>query len=377
MLIQVQPDIHERLDLLADASKYDLACACSSNSRDHRRRLPSGRWLYPLPAARGGPSILFKTLVTNACSRHCRYCPLRADQDVPRCALTPDEIARTFNEYDRKSHLYGLFLSSGVRGTPDRAMADLVATAEILRRKYGYRGYIHLKVIPGASEAAIEAAMRVAAAVSLNIEAPGEQHARTVCPDKDFLEDIVAGLKRISRLRAKGGAFAKVKQTTQFVVGASTETDREIVRYTEALYQRLRLSRVYFSAYQRGVGSDDLPGEHSTVPAHDLLTREHRLYQVDFLLRKYGFSGDEILFDSNGRLPLDRDPKQVWADAHPEAFPVSLNTAPRERLLRVPGIGPRTVSRIVAARRYGRLRSLREVGLKGKRLALASRYVAP
>jgi len=370
-------DTRDKLKMLADASRYDLSCACGTADEEHRRRGRDGAWLYPVTLASGGHSIMLKTLLSNACSNDCKYCPFRGEADTPRCTLQPREIADVFMDYVRREGIFGLFHSSGVVGTPDRTMEMLNATARILRSKHAYRGYIHLKVIPGASNAAIEEALGLASAVSINIETPGKRHFDLLSARKNYEQDIIRPLKLISEKTAPGARFERVRKTTQFIVGAADELDREIVRYTFGLYQRLRLNRVYFSAYQRGLGSPDIPGERRTeAQPEQRFLREHRLYQVDFLFRKYHFAEEDIPFDSNGNLLMDRDPKLAWADRHPERFPVRANTAGRDDLLRVPGLGPTTVSAILKIRARQRLRRLEHIPLKGKRLALAGAYLA-
>ncbi|MGB2755288.1 MAG: radical SAM protein [Phycisphaerae bacterium] len=374
-------DTQQKLQLLADGSRYDLSCACGTkDGEDHRRRGPGGVWLYPATLPNGGTSVMLKTLLSSACSNDCRYCPLRSDRDVARCTLAPEEVARVFMDYVREEKVFGLFLTSGVLRSPDYTMDRMLAAVRILRRRYEYRGYVHLKIIPGASEAAIEEALGLASCVSLNVEAPTRRAMAALSTRKDFERDIVRPMRLISRLTARGGPYAGVKQTTQFIVGASDETDTEIVRATYGLYKRLRLNRVYFSAYQRGLGDPALPGERPpglrAGRAQDLLAREHRLYQADFLLRKYGFRDDEIPFEPDGSLSLAADPKEIWARQHPERFPLDLNRASRYELLRVPGLGPVTVRRILEIRRGGgRLRRLEDLGRPGNRLRKAAGYV--
>jgi predicted DNA-binding helix-hairpin-helix protein len=279
-------------------------------------------------------------------------------------------------DYMRRKQLIGLFLSSGVVGNPDNTMYRLNATAEILRKKYRYRGYIHLKIIPGASAAAIEHSMSLASAVSLNIETPGKKHFEKLSDSKDFDRDIVAPLKFISAQTAKGSKFSGIKCTTQFIVGASGESDREIVKYMDGIYNRLKFQRVYFSAYQPGLGDPNIPGEKTFELSPDArFTREHRLYQSDFLMRKYGFKHDELIFQGNGNFSLDKDPKEMWALCNPEYFPVNINSADKEQLLRVPGLGHVTVKKILKLRKIHRLRNLSEIGVKGKQLAKASAYI--
>jgi predicted DNA-binding helix-hairpin-helix protein len=342
---------------------------------DHRRRSEDDKWIYPVALPDGGKVFLFKTLVSNACVNDCKYCPLRAGQDVGRFSLAPEELVKAFFEYYRARRVMGLFLSSGVIGNPDETM-ERVNTVASLLRKNEFRGYLHLKVIPGASDAAIEEAVSLASAVSVNIETAGEESFGKLGTRKDYLKDIIRPIKLISTLTSKGSRYAKVKQTTQFVVGASDETDQQIVSYAWGLYKRLNLSRIYFSAYQRGLGEPDLPGELSTASNDGLLTREHRLYQVDWLIRKYGFKADEIPFEPDGNLSLVADPKEIWARRHPEFFPVHVNRAGKYELLRVPGFGPITVSRIIRSRRDGAtIGSIEFLGKQGKRLRKAEKYV--
>jgi predicted DNA-binding helix-hairpin-helix protein len=368
-----QPDTVEKLNILGRDGQYDLACACGTAKDGHRKRGADGSWIYPVALPDGGNTILFKTLVSNACNNDCLYCPLRDKNDVRRCTLGIDETADIFMQYLRARKVYGLFLSSGVTGNPDKTMARINAIAATVRRKHGFRGYIHLKVLPGASAGAIEETLRLASAVSLNIETPGAEYLAKLSHKKDFLKDIIEPIKLISRLTAKGTRFERIKQTTQFIVGAAGETDKKIVRYMTGLYQRLKLHRVYFSAYQSAPGAESLSAEAAN-PA-DRLVREHRLYQVDFLMRKYGFSDSDILFDEGEKLSLEKDPKQLWAEAHPEFFPVNINRADKFTLLRVPGLGPRTVKTILDRRKTGRVNKLEDIMHRGKLLEKADKYV--
>ncbi|MDD3119695.1 MAG: radical SAM protein [Victivallales bacterium] len=369
-------DTRQKLDILSADSQYDLACACATGKDEHRRRGLDGKWLYPVPMVSGGTGIMLKTLLSNACANDCKYCPLRSETNVRRCALTPEEIARFFMEYQRQRRLLGLFLSSGVIGTPDATMERLNAVAAILRYRYHYKGYIHLKIIPGASPAAVEEALSLATAVSLNIEAPGARHFQRLSDCKNYQRDIIEPLKFMAGQTAPGQRYARVKCTTQFIVGASDENDREIVRYMDGIYHRLKFERIYFSAYQPGLGRAEIPGEQRfSLTPEARFTREHRLYQADFLMRQYGFDAGEMMFGHDGNFSLDRDPKEAWADGHPEFFPVYINRAEREVLLRVPGLGPVSVKKIIAARRQTRLRDLATVGITGKLAIKAGRYL--
>ncbi len=366
-LIIQKPDIQKKLEILSTDAQYDLACACGSSKEEHRKRSKDGNWIYPVTLPNGGSSILFKTLISNGCKNDCKYCPLREQNDVQRVALSPDETAKVFMDYYNKRKVFGLFLSSGVTGTPDVAMARLNATASILRKKHHFRGYIHLKVIPGASESAITEAVSLSSAVSLNIETPGEKNMARLSSKKDFLRDIVEPIKLISRLTGKGERYERVKQTTQFIVGAAGEKDAEIVKYMCGMYDRLNMHRIYFSAYQQNAGM--------TLPPVPLM-REHRLYQVDFLVRKYGFKEADVVFGSDGNLSLERDPKEAWAERHSDIFPINVNRAPKEELLKVPGIGHITAARIIEQRKSSRIRSIGALGKVGVRLSKANRYLS-
>ena len=368
------PDTRQKLEILSADAQYDLACACGSSDNEHRRRGPQGKWLYPVTLPNGGTSILFKTLVSNVCSNDCKYCPLRADQDLRRCTLNEEETVSTFLDYYKRGEVFGLFLSSGVLGTPDATMERLNRIAKILRYRRSFRGYIHLKVIPGASANAIEEAVKLSSAVSLNIETPGAKHLAKLSDKKRFIEDIVEPIKLISRLTGRGNKYERVKQTTQFIVGAADETDSEIVKYMWGLYDRLNLRRIYFSAYQKNLGQT--PIDKPQQQPDDVFVREHRLYQVDFLLRKYGFCESDIVFDEAGNLPLDTDPKESWAKRNPQYFPIDVNKASKDELLRVPGLGQITVDRILEHRKTARITTVNDIGKTTMRLRKANEYLA-
>ena len=376
-----KPGIQEKLEILSADAQYDLACACGSSKEEHRRRGSSGKWIYPITLPNGGKNTLFKTLISNVCTNDCKYCPLREQKDIRRCSLRPEETAKVFLDYYNRREVFGLFLSSGLCGSADATMDRLNTTAKILRVREGYRGYIHLKIIPGASDAAVEEAVSLASAVSLNIETPGEKHLAKLSKKKSYISDIIEPIKLISRLTGRGSRYERVKQTTQFIVGAAGEMDAEIVKYMWGLYKRLRMNRVYFSSYQKESGDEPIAGEvlmnegeRPERPADNFI-REHRLYQVDFLLRKYGFAESDIVFDEKGNLSLACDPKEVWALRHPEAFPVNVNRGSYFELLRVPGLGPVTVKRILERRKKRRIRCIEDIGKVGVRLEKASGHL--
>ncbi len=370
------PDTYGKLQILSADAQYDLACACGSNKDEHRRRSTEGKWIYPVTLPNGGKSTLFKTLISNVCTNDCKYCPLREQMDIRRCSLRPEETAKVFLDYYEQRKVYGLFLSSGVLGSADATMGRLNGVAKILRKKYGFKGYIHLKIIPGASAAAIEEAVSLASAVSLNIETPGEKNLAKLSEKKNYIRDIIEPIKLISKLVGRGSRYEGTKQTTQFIVGAAGESDVQIVKYMYGLYERLRMNRVYFSAYQKDLGDESIAVKQTGLerPA-DVFMREHRLYQVDFLLRKYGFAESDIIFNEDGDLSLATDPKEAWAKRHPEFFPIDVNRASREALLRVPGLGLVTVKRILEQRKNNRIMHLENIGKVGLRLEKAGKYL--
>ena len=371
-----RPGTQEKLEILSADAQYDLACACSTSKDEHRRRTGDGKWIYPVTLPSGGKSILFKTLTSNVCTNDCKYCPLREQMDVRRVSLAPEETAKVFLDYYNQRKVFGLFLSSGVLGSPDATMDRLNGVARLLRRRHSFRGYIHLKIIPGASNAAVEEAVSLASAVSLNIETPGEKNLAKLSTKKKYIRDIIEPIKLISRLTGRGSRYERVKQTTQFIVGAAGEQDSQIVKYMSGLYERLKMHRVYFSAYQRGLGDSSIAGEQVEPESKaDILMREHRLYQVDFLLRKYAFAESDIIFENDGNLSLATDPKHAWALSHPEFFPLNINKAPKFSLLRVPGLGPITVKRILQQRKQSRMKTIEDVGKAGVRLKKAKKYL--
>lgn len=375
VLIKKNPDTIEKLKILSQDSQYDLACACATRADEHRRRSEDNKWIYPVSLPNGGTTFLFKTLLSNQCINDCKYCPLRAEGKVRRCSLSPEELTRLFLTYYKAHKVSGLFLSSAVMNKPDVTMERINAVALNLRREQ-FRGYIHLKIIPGASDGAIRQSLALANAVSLNIETAGEQNFKQLSTTKNYRNDIILPIQTISRLTAKGALYSGVKQTTQFVVGASRETDQEIIKYSWNLYKGLGLSRIYFSAYQRGAGQAELFGEHSGLANSQLLMREHRLYQVDWLMRKYGFKADEIPLELDGNLSLVTDPKEMWAELHPEFFPVNINKDDKYRLLRVPGLGQVMVERILEFRKSRvKIKALKDLGRHNKLFNKAQEYI--
>ena len=371
-----KPDTQKKLEILSADAQYDLACACSSDNNQSRKRSADGKWIYPVTLPNGGQSVLFKTLISNACSNDCKYCPLREQTDVRRCTLNAEETAKVFLDYYNQKKVFGLFLSSGVSGSSDNSMERLNSVVRLLRKKYRFKGYVHLKIIPGSSSSAIEEAVSLASAVSLNIETPGQKNLEKLSNKKHYIKDIIEPIKLISNLTQKGSRYEKVKQTTQFIVGAAGEQDSEIIKYMSGLYDRLNMHRIYFSAYQKGLGDESIEGEKKSLmnPA-DIFMREHRLYQVDFLLRKYGFNESDIILEKDGNLSLTTDPKEMWAKGHPEIFPVNINKSSKFSLLRVPGLGPVTVKNILKIRKTGVISNIEQIGKVGLRLEKARKYL--
>jgi putative DNA modification/repair radical SAM protein len=331
-------------------------------AKSAKRFLPGG---IHVSQVGGGRTVkLLKVLQTNVCEFDCFYCEHRASRDVPRTYVSPDELAKTFMQMHRARLVDGLFLSSGITKKVDTMQERIVQTAEILRGRYRFRGYIHLKIMPGSSPAAVERTVQLADRVSLNLEAPTPGHLSRLSSKKEFLDGILTRMVWINRLTEQQPGLARAGQITQFVVGAAGESDLDLLQTTDRLYREIKLRRAYFSAFSPIPGT---PLDH--LPPAPLL-RQHRLYQADWLLRFYGFSVDELAFDERGHLPLAADPKLAWALRHPEFFPLELSTAPAELLLRVPGIGPLSAKRIAEVRRTTAItdrKQLTRLGVVAKR----------
>lgn len=309
---------------------------------------------------------LLKTMLTSACERNCTYCAFRQGRDFRRATFSPDELAGLFMRLHRRGIAEGLFLSSGLAGGGPRIQDRLIATAEILRQRYEFQGYIHLKVMPGAERDQIVAAMRLSNRVSVNLESPNAERLACLAPRKAFAEELLQRLRWIEEIRREEpGRWPS--STTQFVVGAVDESDVELLTTTEYLHRQVGIARAYFSSFSPVT---DTPLENQP-PSSPL--REHRLYQSSFLLRDYGFTVKELPFDPGGNLPLESDPKLAWARRHLAYAPVEVNTATRRDLLRVPGIGPKGAEKLVCGRRHGRLRSLANL----RKLRIAADRAAP
>jgi len=352
-------DPSQKLRALGMGAKFDVSGYPSLLSAKRRMRYS---FIYPAVGKGGRLFPLFKVLQSNACVGDCYYCANRQGRDFRRIKFSPEELARLFIRHYEGGVAQGLFLSSAIYAKPDRVEEEMLETVRLVRGKYGFKGYIHLKVIPGADAQLIAEAAKLVDRLSLNLEAPGPAHLSRLSSSKDYNSQLVKGLERIATLNKESPLKAGV--TTQLVVGPSGESDRELMELSHRLYRKWGLWRVYYSGFTpiRGTPFEGLP------PCSRW--REARLYQADFLLRGYGFSPVELPYDKEGNLPRDVDPKLAWALAHPERFPVEVETASLEELLRVPGIGRISAQRIVELRRkegIGGLVELRKMGLVVKR----------
>ena len=386
-------DLDRKLAILADAAKYDASCA--SSGTDRRDSVggagigsTEGMGICHSYAPDGRCISLLKILLTNHCQYDCLYCVNRSSSNVARARFSVEEVVRLTLDFYRRNTIEGLFLSSGIIKSPDHTMEQVVRVAQTLREVHDFRGYIHLKTIPDASDELLRRAGRYADRLSINVEMPTEAGLKQLAPEKDTsaihrsmgrlrLHIDEAREARASAGGSTGGStvgstgeapirvirgaaprparpprFAPAGQSTQMIVGADDSDDRSILRSSAALYGRFRMRRVYYSAFS------PIPDAARALPLKaPPLVGEHRLYQADWLMRFYGFDHEEIVDDGTGLLRLDVDPKHAWALAHPERFPVDLNQAPRGRLLRVPGLGVGPVDRLTAARRLRRVRA--------------------
>ena len=382
--------IHRKLAILADAAKYDASCASSGTSK---RSSVGGRGIGSTEgsgichsyAPDGRCISLLKILLTNFCQYDCLYCVNRVTSNVARARFTVDEVVQLTLDFYRRNCIEGLFLSSGIIQSPDYTMEQVVEVARVLRVDHDFRGYIHLKTIPDASPELLQKAGRYADRLSINVELPTVESLESLAPEKDgaairrsmarlrvHIDDAKGEARDASNVsvmsmpqskpkRALAPKFAPAGQSTQMIVGADATDDRTILSASANLYGAYRLRRVYYSAFS------PIPDASSSLPlAAPPMIREHRLYQADWLMRFYGFAHDEIVPPSvagqpdapgSGMLSLDVDPKLAWALAHRDRFPVDLNVAPREMMLRVPGLGVKAVERLLVARRVRKLRS--------------------
>ncbi|MBW4085071.1 putative DNA modification/repair radical SAM protein [Paenibacillus sp. S150] len=370
-------DVMEKLEILTASAKYDVACTSSGSSRNSQaggigNTVSMG--ICHSFAADGRCISLLKVLMTNGCVYDCAYCVNRKSNPARRAAFTPEELADLTLQFYRRNYIEGLFLSSGIMRNPDYTTEQMIAALELLRNVYHFRGYIHVKAIPGADDALLSRLGLLADRMSVNIELPSKESLGRLAPDKSkdsILKPMSLIKEKINENRSDlvkynhAPRFAPAGQSTQMIVGATPDTDYRILTLTEGLYRKYGLKRVFFSAYTPVV-------EHSLLPALDTkppLLREHRLYQADWLLRFYGFQASELLDEAAPNFNPLLDPKCGWAVNHREQFPVEINLAPYDMLLRVPGIGVKSAQRIVKARRAGSLdfHSLKKLGVVLKR----------
>ena len=368
----------ERLRVLAESAKYDVSCSSSGTVRRGQKGMVGntvgGVGICHSFADDGRCISLLKVMLTNHCMYDCAYCINRRSNDIKRATLSVSELEEIVMEFYRRNYIEGLFLSSGVVRTPDYTMERLTAIVRDLRTVHRFNGYIHLKTIPGASQELLQEAGRYADRMSVNIEIPKEASLKALAPEKDHqsvflpMKQIQQGVLENKEDRRKfrhAPRFVPAGQSTQMIVGATKESDLDILQMSSAMYQQPTMRRVYYSGYV-SVNTYDprLP-----ILKQPPLVRENRLYQADWLMRFYHFSVDEIVDDQHAHLDLEVDPKLAWALRHPEFFPVDINSAPYEHILRVPGIGVKSAILIVNSRRFNRITSyhLKKMGVVMKK----------
>ena len=352
--------IKEKLAILADAAKYDVSCSSSGSNRKGVKGDLGNTSAFGIchSFTEDGRCIsLLKILLTNHCIYDCVYCVSRRSNDIKRAAFTVEEIVDLTINFYRRNYIEGLFLSSGVFKDPNTTMERLVRVAKKLRLEERFNGYIHLKTIPGASDELIREAGLYADRLSINLEIPTKEGLKLLAPEKDhkqmlsnveFVKNELA-ISTIEKQKYKHAPkFAPAGQTTQMIIGATNETDQKIIHVADYMYQKLSLKRVYYSGYVPVLQDSRLPSLQSQVP----VVRENRLYQADWLMRYYGFAPNEIVDDRQPFLDLEIDPKLAWALRNSHLFPIDINQAPREMLLRIPGVGVRSVQKILMARKF-------------------------
>ena len=369
--------IMQKLEILTDAAKYDVACTSSGVERKgdgkHMGNCTKAGICHSF-SSDGRCISLLKILMTNECIFDCKYCLNRKSNDVPRATFTPEEICTLTMEFYRRNYIEGLFLSSGVLQNPNYTMELLYQTLCLLRTKYRFEGYIHVKAIPGASPVLIEKTGYLADRMSVNLELPTAEGLKKLAPHKSR-RTILAPMRQIQTMRQenqydltvyrRSSRFVPAGQSTQMIIGATPENDLQIISVAESLYQKFQIKRVFYSAFVQVNEDAALP----TLPGGPPLLREHRLYQADWLMRFYGFEAGELLSEKRPNFNVFLDPKCDWAIGHLEQFPVEVTTADYHTLLRVPGIGVKSAKRIVQARRYGSLsfEGLKKMGVVLKR----------
>jgi predicted DNA-binding helix-hairpin-helix protein len=363
-----------RLRALSEQMTFEPAEEASSMGTpylDQTENCPDAVFVHPAVLPNGQHIKLLKTLLTSACERDCFYCPFRAGRDFHRATFRPEEFSRLFVKLAQKGIAEGVFLSSGITGGGVRTQDKLLDAADIMRHKLGFRGYIHLKIMPGAERSQVERAMQLADRVSINLEAPNNNRLAKLAPHKQFTEELLQPLKWVEEIRRtqpgyKGWNGHWPSSVTQFVAGGAGESDLELLTTTDYLYRQLRLRRAYFSPFNP---IEDTPLENQ-LPTP--VIREYRLYQASFLLRDYGFDLEELPFEKDGSLPIQTDPKLAWAQKNLAESPIEVNQAERITLMRIPGIGPKGAEAILQARKQAKLHdlaSLKKMGILAERAA--------
>jgi putative DNA modification/repair radical SAM protein len=349
-------EVRRKLEILADAAKYDASCASGGSTRKAQPKglgSTEGMGICHSYTPDGRCVSLLKILLTNICIYDCRYCTSRISSDVERARFSVAEVVQLTLDFYRGNFIEGLFLSSGVIKSPDYTMELLVEVARTLREEHSFGGYIHLKAAPGVAKELLERAGRFADRLSVNVELPTPADLASLAPEKNMgaIEGSMNAIPRAKEAAPEPRIFAPAGQSTQLIVGASPSTDAQILGTSDHLYRSYSLRRVYYSAFSPIAHAD--PRLPAAAPP---LVREHRLYQADWLIRFYGFAVSELVGEAKPDLDLEIDPKLAWALAHRELFPVDVNRAPREALLRVPGLGRGTVEKVLQARRHRALR---------------------
>ncbi len=358
-----QERIQEKLEILADAAKYDVSCASSAGNRNNKNKglgNSSSSGICHSYTEDGRCVSLLKILLTNHCIYDCIYCVSRKSNDIKRAAFTVEEVVDLTISFYRRNYIEGLFLSSGIFKNADTTMERLVRVAKKLRLEHNFHGYIHLKTIPGASDELMKEAGLYADRLSINLEIPTESGLKLLAPDKNrqdmllpmnFVKNSILQYKEEKKIFKSTPKFAPAGQSTQVIIGATQENDIQIIKVADHFYKNYKMKRMYYSGYIPVTSDNRLPAITSQVP----VIRENRLYQADWLMRFYGFKADEILDVTNPFLDLEIDPKLAWALRNIAVFPVKIQTAPYELIVRIPGIGTISAKKIVMARKFQKL----------------------
>ena len=364
--------ITEKLNILADAAKYDVSCSSSGSKRknDNKGLGNASNGICHTYTEDGRCVSLLKILLTNHCIFDCAYCVSRSSNDIKRAAFTVQEVVDLTINFYRRNYIEGLFLSSGIFKDADFTMERLVRVAKKLRTEHKFNGYIHLKSIPGASDELMREAGLYADRLSINLEIPTEAGLKLLAPEKNrqdminpmtFLNKEIIQRTEEKALFKKAPMFAPAGQSTQMIIGATPETDQQVLQTSNYFYKSFNLKRVYYSGYVPVISDNRLPALHTSVP----MVRENRLYQADWLMRFYGFKVNEIVDQQNPHLDLDIDPKLSWSLRNLQVFPIDINKADLQLILRVPGIGLQSAQKIVSARKFGKLswEQLKKIGV--------------